>query len=96
LIITISQFGFYKTLQLLQLEKKQFIFLDNNRAIFNKIVKGNLGMIKFLKFNFYVTSGVTVYFICDYFNKKYFTKLLEEKKLEQNLQRTVTLYNKLF
>lgn len=65
---------------------KEFIFLDNNRMVFNKLVKYINGLGMFMKVNLGIMMTMSMFmFIKDFVIKEYFYKLPEERLLEAKL-----------
>jgi hypothetical protein len=94
--INLSQVAIYKLLTNLNFDKKSFIFLDNNRAIFNKILSVCKGLTNFLKFNVGLTTIMLVYFSGNYLVKEYYRPSQEEKLLIDEYKRSNMLYRKIF
>jgi hypothetical protein len=94
-LANVFQFGVYKLVKSLKIEQKTFIFLDNNRAIFNKLIKFNTGFLNFLKFNMGLTSLLFVYYFGNYLVKEYYRPSKEEMCLLDNYRRSIMLYSKI-
>jgi hypothetical protein len=93
--LSISNLVFLALVKRSHLEKKKFIFLDNNRIVFNKIVGVNLFFINVVKLNFFVFSGFSIYFLMLYIFKKNTLNLEEENILINNYKRSIILYSNL-
>lgn len=94
-LANIFQLGVYNIVKSLKIEQKTFIFLDNNRAIFNKLIYFNSGFLSFLKFNMGLTSLIFVYCFGNYLVKEYYRPSNEEKFLLENYRRSAMLYSKI-
>ena len=75
-LANIFQLGVYNIIKSLKIEQKTFIFLDNNRAIFNKLIFFNTGFLNFLKFNMGFTSLIFVYCFGNYLVREKTNKII--------------------
>jgi hypothetical protein len=87
---------FYIVLRSMNLKNQFFIFVDNNRHIYNQINSFRYGFYNLVKFNFFffamLTTGHILYTAYCY----NFRPLKEEDLLKQNYQREILIYDKLF
>ncbi len=95
LFLTFNQYAVYKISENLQWEKRRFIFLDNNRALFNKIAMCNIGFSGVAKFMMYMTFFITSIYTCK-LGCNMMVEGLEEEAVVMNMyKRSEMLYNKL-
>jgi hypothetical protein len=84
----------YLIMKRMQLEKKDFIFLDNNRIIYNRLNLGRIVFKEIVRINIFFMLGVSmVYFINFLF---YRLQTPEEVEIvEKQFNRDLALYRKL-
>lgn len=93
-LITLGQFTLSKVLNI-NWDRKKFIFLDNNRAIFNKIIKANVGLANLTQLSFYLTLSALLYFTSKMIYRNLYDKLEEEEMIKDKYKRSLILYQQL-
>lgn len=87
---------FVKTFQKLKLESKEFIFLDNNRLIYNKLNDMRKVLYKILRANLYFVGCITFILFLRINIYKHLVHIEEEKEISKNYKREIILYNSIF
>jgi len=95
-IFNLFQFFTMKLIKNICNDATLFVFLDNNRAIYNKIIKSNIGLTKIISFNIYICSLLTGYSLCRFLIKSINRPKREELYLRDKYKRSLLIYNKLF
>ena len=93
---SLSQYGLIKYLQGFKFEDRMFIFLDNNRAIFNRLIGVNKGLITFMRMNLAVSLFAVFYFTVEILVKMYYRPKREEEMVLSNYKRSSMLYKRYF
>jgi hypothetical protein len=84
---------FYFSMVRMKFEKRNFIFLDNNRLIYNKLNFGRVLVREGVKINSIWLFGATLYFLFQYSSKKYFVPV-EIDQIGQTYNRDILLYQR--
>jgi len=96
LLISLFQIGFYGALHKINLDNRTFIFLDNNRLLFNRLLSITKGVKSFIMFNITASLLFCIFYIGKYFTRVYYKPKVEEEYLRNNYRRSMLIYNKLF
>ncbi len=96
LLISLFQFGLYGVLHKINLDSRTFIFLDNNRLLFNRLLTIAKAVKSFLMFNVTVSMLFCIFYTGKYFVRVYYKPKVEEEYLRNNYRRSLLIYNKQF
>jgi hypothetical protein len=95
-LVIYFQYLFLNILNSSKLDDKMFVFLDNNRAIFNRLMRFHKNLQIFIKFNYGLCKYIFLYFVIVLAIKMYYKPKEQEENILENYKRTQLIYKKLF
>ncbi len=95
-MFALGQYCLIYLLKKAKLENSKFIFLDNNRLIYNKLISVKMILFGVMKLNLICLSVGFTYFFANYLTEKYSIDLsTEENDIQNRHRRSHMLYSKL-